>query len=302
MTIKRETLKFMVPVSVFGIKSNNLEGRKLIPCYLSPDNFSINESKIIKENITKGGYVVEYWGEELPKIEASGTTGSGGIEAIEILRSIYRNEQIQMKELLERRSRLLSQAIDTELKDTSSATLGAGIAESFDILFSNAYSEIKSGTQSVIDEITNIWSEQETNPQPANLIPSLGSFAVSVDLYLQGVKYRGYFTRFNVKENSESQGLFSYDFGFHVTKRSGVRNNFMPWHRSPVDLNGDPVEASIPIEGPRPEELSYPYGRNFQSYNQIVSSNGLSTFVDATAPQFEEPNNVGVSRFNKART
>lgn len=299
MTIRRETLKFLIPISVFGIKSNNLDGRKLIPCYVSPDSFNISEQKIIKETYSKGGYIVEYWGEELPKIEVSGTTGSGGIEAIEILRAVYRNEQIQMKQLLEARARKQSEKIQEELKDTSSSKFGAGVSEAFDILFGNGYSEIIDGTKSVIDEIKDIWTEEADNPEPVNLIPSLGSFAVSVDLYLQGVKYRGYFTRFSVKENSESPGIFSYDFSFHVTKRSGKRNNFMPWHRSPTDLNGDPVEASIPIEGPRPDELSYNYGRNFQNYNQIVSSNGLSTFIDATAPQVEEPNNIGVSRFGK---
>ena len=63
-------------------------------------------------------------------------------------------------------------------------------------------------------------------------------------------------------ENSSTQGLFTYNMTFKATLVSGIRNNFMPWHRKPVDSNGVPVSASIPTEGPRPDELNVPYSND----------------------------------------
>lgn len=303
MPIKRVTMKFLVPISVFGIRSETLSGRRLIPCYISPQEFNVEERKLITETFTKGGYFVEYWGEELPTITARGTTGSGGIEAIEILRAIYRNEQIQMEQVLRERAREISEEAETSLQDTSSSTVQAGVVSALDSLFENGFSEILDGTQSVIEEITNIFDEsveEETNP--VTFIPSLGAFAVSVDLYIQGLKYRGYFTDFRVTETAESPGVFEYSFSFKVLRRSGRRNNFMPWHRNPYDSNGNPTEASIPIEGARIDELSY--GTDPETFGTTVSTEGFSTFVGSQnqTNQLQDPNDVGINRLKKVQS
>src|SRR5690606_12088700 len=144
------------------------------------------ERKLITETFTKGGYMVEYWGEDLPTISVRGSTGSGGVEAIEILRAVYRNEQIQMDQVLRERAREAAEAARTALQDTSSSTTSAGIISALDSLFENGFSEIIDGTKSVIEEITSIFEDSvEENTNPVTFIPSLGAFAVAVDLYLQ---------------------------------------------------------------------------------------------------------------------
>lgn len=301
MPIKRQVMKFIIPTSVFGIGSETLAGRKTIPLYISPESLSVRETKKIRETFTKGGYMVEYWGEELPQITCRGTTGSGGIEAVEILRSIYRNEQIQMERLLARRARNQEDIAQNQLEDTSSSSSLGGLVSGLDALFENAISEISDGTKSIVEQFTEIFDgDSDEDPEPVELIPSLGAFAVSVDLYMQGHKYRGYFTNFTVTETSSELGIFTYDFVFKVLRRTGKRLNSMPWHRSPVDAAGNPVEASIPIEGARVDELSY--GTNPDNYGGVVLTEGFSTF---TTPQIQdqipEINNVGVSRINKVK-
>lgn len=299
MTVRRATMKFLVPVSVTGIKSETLSGRRLIPCYISPTEFSVDEKKIITQTLTKGGYFIEYWGEELPTITARGTTGSGGIEAIEILRAVYRNEQIQMSNLLRERSRELSQ--EHNLASQNTATAIAGGINALDTLFGEGFSEILDGSKSIIEQMSEIFSDDIEEINPVSFIPSLGTFAVSVDLYLQGLKYRGYFTDFRYNENGESPGIFEYNFTFKVLRRSGRRKNFMPWHRNPYDANGNPTEASIPIEGARIDELSYK--SNLENSNSIFATEGFSQFSgNQNNPQFPEPNEVGVSRFKKVQS
>lgn len=299
MTVKRETMKFLIPISIYGIKSETLSDRRLIPCYISPQELSVDESKIINETFTKGGFYIEYWGENLPVIRARGTSGSGGIEVIEILRAVYRNEQIQMERLLLERAR---EASDKSQEDINSASVGRGVLSALDSLFENGVSEIINGFDSTIEQITNIFDDSvEERTNPTTLIPSTGTFAVSVDLFMQGYKYRGYFTDFNVSESAEQPGLFDYSFTFKVLRRSGKRSNFMPWHRNPYDAGGNPREASIPIEGSRIDELSY--ATNPNTYGTIVVTDGLSSFESSqNNDNSQEPNDVGVNRFKKVKS
>ena len=298
MTIKRTVMKFIVPTSVFGINSETLSGRRVIPCYISPNEFSIDEKKLITETFTKGGYIVEYWGEQLPVITGRGTTGSGGPEAVEILRSVYRNEQIQMEQLLIDRAREASQAVQSTLQDTSTVIAQTGVTSALDSLFGNGFSEIIDGSQSIIDEISSIFSDSPDEiPNPVTLIPSTGAFAVSVDLYLQGFKYRGYFSDFRVSESGESPGLFDYNFTFKVLRRIGKRSNFMPWHRNPYDSTGAPTEASIPLEGSRLDELTFSSESEFSNNSRADGGIPAITAIENTG--VVDPNNVGISRFNK---
>src|SRR5690606_22356633 len=224
------------------------------------------------------------------------STGSGGVEAIEIPRKVYRNEQIQMDQVLRELAREAAEAARTALHDTSSSTTSAGIISALDSLFGNGFSEIIDGTKSVSEEITSIFEDSvEENTNPVTFIPSLGAFAVAVDLYLQGLKYRGYFADFRVTESAESPGLFDYSFTFKVLRRSGKRSNFMPWHRNPYDANGNPTKASIPIEGARVDELSY--GTDPDTWGTVVATDGFSTFTGSqNRTEIPDPNDVGVSR------
>lgn len=74
-----------------------------IEMYLNPTQIQITEAKIINPVRTKGGYVVQYWGEELTKVQISGSTGSGGIEAINVIRDVYRSEQLALQKIIQSR-------------------------------------------------------------------------------------------------------------------------------------------------------------------------------------------------------
>ena len=57
--------------------------------YINPQQMNIDEKKVIKQQRTKGGYIIQYWGEELTTLNISGTTGSAGVEGINVLYEIY---------------------------------------------------------------------------------------------------------------------------------------------------------------------------------------------------------------------
>lgn len=294
---QRRTLRFLIPTELSDIQEGGLNKRAIIPLYISPQDLNIQERKIIKDSLTKGGYMVQYWGEELPVIQASGTTGSGGIEAVEILRSVYRNEITQFKKLLLQRTAEYSEEVSAQISDTSSISAIAGFAAAADELLDGIFTSNTDGIISTIDAVSQAFKGlSQTQSKQVELIPSLAAFAVSVDLYFQGVKYRGYFTDFSVRETASSPGLFDYSFNFKVIRRYGNRKNFMPWHRKPTDASGVATQASLPLEGPRPEELSLPYGEDVV----VPAEQVISTF-QATQDGEADTNNVGVSRRRKAR-
>lgn len=71
-----------------------------IEMYINPDKLTIKEAKITQLQKTKGGYVLQYWGEEATKITLGGKVGDGGIEAINVLNDVYRNEQVALQKIL----------------------------------------------------------------------------------------------------------------------------------------------------------------------------------------------------------
>jgi hypothetical protein len=266
----RKVMQFLVPTSVNALRSNDLTDRSIVPVYVNPDTINIQETKIINENLTKGGYVIQYWGEELPVIQVSGTTASGGIEAINILRGVYRNEQIQFKNLLNVRAEDLAAVAEEGLFNTSLDFNPTNVL--LDVATGGAFSTIVDGVSSTIEAVTNAALGNPESVEKIELIPSLAAFAISIDLFWQGEKFRGYFKTFSVDESSQKPGHFDYSFTFNVIRRSGSRKNFMPWHRNPNDISGEPVTASTPKEGIRIDELSFPTTQSF--FSSRVSSSG----------------------------
>jgi hypothetical protein len=99
---------------------------------------------------------------------------------------------------------------------------------------------------------------------------TLASLAANVELYFQGLLYRGYFTEFTVDENGDQPGLFDYNLSFTAHSRQGIRRNFMPWHRQPFN----PIGGS----SGKPNPLSYvPLGQ------QPIDFRESETFVDQIA-------------------
>jgi len=294
-------MKFLLPITIDDLGRTSIGNRVIVPLYINPQTFSIQEVKLVTPTLTKGGYVVQYWGEELPIIQASGLTGSGGIEAVNILRDVYRHEQLHFNNLLIERARLLDEEARENLNNIPTFTPGSTTTAVFDALTAGGFSDFKSGVESSIEAITDAaLGITEDNPASVELIPTIGGFATSMILFWQGEKFQGFFKDFKVDENASKPGHFDYTFSFAVTKRVGRRENFMPWHRSPTDRTGNPRPASVPKEGQRLGELSFRSSSSTQS-NFVSTTDPASTFTETQESQEEVLNRVNVNRNSTIR-
>lgn len=198
----------------------------IVEMYINPQGIKYSNKKHISSQRTKGGYVLQYWGEELGTISINGTTGSSGIEGINVLEDIYRAEQLAYDPW--------ALSLSAEL-DNKSNKLFDG-----DGLFSAVANDAAS---SFFDLVKDSIETGSTNPNRP--MPTLASHAFSIEMYWSGWVFRGYFTDFNVDESAEKLGLFDYNMTFMVTQKRGWRLNFMPWHRTATagPSNSDPVSG-----------------------------------------------------------
>lgn len=258
MGYRRQTIIFALPLDIIngypnlsGIISDNEYTYSdnewiYIRMYINPQQFNISDKKLINTQLTKGGYTMQYWGEELSTIQIGGTTGSSGIEGIHILRSVYRHEQKQFKVILGKRLKELKEEannaalnIASDLNSDYQGSVGGFLAGAADLFTGGLYSNMVNGFETLTDVITGDFSLPERK-EYANFstTPSLAYFASSVIIYYGGEQYRGFFTNFSVTESAQSPGLFDYNAGFTILERKGFRENFMPWHRSPRPSGG----------------------------------------------------------------
>ena len=175
-----------------------------VQMYINPQNFTVDESKQINFTRTKGGFVVQYWGDNLTDITIEGTTGSSGIRGIEVLRQVYHSEN--------RAFDLVAATQQSDLASNLSGGLNADNAAG------------------------SIFAELARANRNSNFLlrPSLASLATSVMLFYQGVQYKGFFETFRVVESTAELGLFNYTIKFKATEIRGTRENFMPWHKEPI--------------------------------------------------------------------
>lgn len=209
--------------------------RGIVEMYVNPQNVQVRHQKRINHERTKGGFVVQYWGEELATISIQGTTGTSGIEGINVLHDIYRGEQLAFDVL----------AIEEAAKYQDES------AKSWIDTFFPA-----------VGDMTDLLEELGGGDTGQNFIvpkPTLASYAVGVELYWQGEIYRGFFTNFDSTENTSDLGLFSYSMTFMATQRRGYRFNFMPWHRSAT--SGASNSDYIPLS----------YGRSMQDVSRPLN-------------------------------
>jgi hypothetical protein len=221
---RRQIVTFTLP--------NRLES---VQMYINPQNFKVDKRKLITGPVrTRGGFMVQYWGEEFDKISLSGTTGSSGIEGINLLEEVYRTEQQDFQGL--------AQALLQRVK-------------------SGNFNDFVSGD--VFRNVVNfgkILSDSSTQPGSFQRLllggdngASLADIATNVRINYQGITYRGYFTSFSVTESAESPGLFDYIMEFTVIETIGKRLNFMPWHRvanaGPANSETIPYSYSTQING-----------------------------------------------------
>jgi hypothetical protein len=294
--IQRQTIIFFLPISIDALTDDQSpytaskdgsafwDKRQL---YINPQSISIRDAKLVKPDLTKGGFVVQYWGEQLPVMEVQGVTGSAGIAGINVLKDIYRHEQIQYRQVLaDRQAELATAALAAAEAAASELSSPSNVGESLtlaaDVLTGGAFSSAVSGVSNAIDIITDPFSggtsfgDTYGGSGTFTTIPTLASFATNVDLYHQGEFFRGFFTGFNVTETANEPGHFSYTFSFTVTRRTGKRENFMPWHREPTDAAGETIMSQKTTE----EKGAYPGNTNLSFETEITRRGQL----------FDEPN------------
>jgi len=201
----------------------------VVKMYINPQQMTYNHQKKISQERTKGGFNLQYWGEELSKMTIRGNTGSSGIEGINVLEQIYRAEQLAFDAVG------LTLAADSAAQDAASSlvTLGGGAlggaiggalgSSSVGSLVGGAVASTLFGTDTASSALA-----------PRN-IPSLAQFAFGIEMYYQGWVHRGFFNSMSIDEVTSNLGLFEYNLEFIVTERRGYRFNYLPWHKSAID-------------------------------------------------------------------
>lgn len=195
----------------------------IVEMYINPNNITSSYQKLITAIRTKGGYTLQYWGEQLTRLTINGTTGSSGIEGINVLYNIYRNEQNAFDPFALSLAALAQQSISASSSDAFGITSAIGAGTDF----------ISSAVGALVDPNTAVL-QQST--------PTLASLAFTVELYWSGEVYRGYFDSFQITESAENF-LFNYQIVFTATQKRGFRRNRFPWERSPDfgPSNSDPT-------------------------------------------------------------
>jgi hypothetical protein len=202
----------------------------VVEMYINPQNITYQHKKHITNVRTKGGYVLQYWGEELGTITINGTTGSSGVEGINVLEEIYRNEQVSFDSFaLAVEAAQEQRALQSDLSGGAGFNLLAGVANL-----------TNSASDRFFDTVNNVIETGGSNVSRPK--PTLANYAFGVEMYWSGWVFRGYFSDFRVDEKSDKIGLFDYNMTFNFTQKRGLRTNFFAWHRSPTDgpSNSDP--------------------------------------------------------------
>lgn len=188
--------------------------------YVNPNAITYSDKKLISKDRTKGGYTLQYWGEELTTLNISGTTGSSGIEGINMLHEIYRAEQYAFDGVG------LTLAANNSNNDLSHNLINGAAA-----LFGGSPTT-QAGTAGLLGGILGL--DSPNNTLSAKNIPSLAQLAFTVEMYYNGWVFRGFFENMVVNERADNF-LLEYSIGFTVTQRRGYRTNYFPWQRSAKD-------------------------------------------------------------------
>lgn len=192
--------------------------------FINPQNIQYSDRKLISKDRTKGGYTLQYWGEELSQLTISGTTGSSGIEGINMLHEIYRAEQYAFDAVG------LTLAANNAAADVSN-NLVQGVGGALGQTIGGSNLTAAAGGAGLLGGILGL--DSPNNNLSARNIPTLASLAFGVEMYYNGWVFRGYFENMTVTERAENF-LIDYNMTFTVTQRRGYRTNYFPWTHSPV--------------------------------------------------------------------
>jgi hypothetical protein len=195
--------------------------------FINPQNISYTNKKLITKDRTKGGFTLQYWGEDLTTININGTTGSAGIEGINMLYEIYRAEQYAFDAVgLLLAANNASADVGTNLTNVAGGALGK---------FTNSLlpSKLQVGSQTAAAEGAGILGgilgvDSPNNTLSARNIPSLAQLAFTVEMYYDGWVFHGYFDSMTFTERADNF-LIDYQMVFIATQRRGYRTNYFPW-------------------------------------------------------------------------
>lgn len=229
--VRRDIIHWFVPQ--FGV----------VKMYVNPTNINTQHSKLITKDRTKGGFTLQYWGENLSEITLSGTTGSSGVEGIQLLQQIYRAEQYAFDSIG------LSLAADNAVLGATNYIIdGASNAISNAIGTSVGNQVVGSIVGSSLAEGLLMNGVDNSGTFAPRNIPSLASVAFAIEMYYSGSISRGYFESMNIIERADNLGLFDYNMKFMVTQQRGYRQNQFGWNRSAIDGPSDnSTTGGIPL-------------------------------------------------------
>jgi hypothetical protein len=220
-TPSRNIIHWLVPE--FGI----------VQMYINPNNIVYRHQKLIGSDRTKGGYTLQYWGEQLSTLALTGTTASAGIEGINVLYEVYRAEQLAFDVVG------LSLAADNASLGAANQIIG-GIGDAVGSAIGTAVGGGSNFGGSVGGLLGAgiaqgiFGTDNFTSLAPRN-ITSLATLAFGVEMYYDGWIYRGFFTDMTVTESAQNLGTIEYAINFTATQRRGYRLNSLPWQRSAVN-------------------------------------------------------------------
>jgi hypothetical protein len=199
----------------------------VVRMYVNPENISYSFRKAIQNRRTKGGYNIQYWGEELTTIALAGTTGSSGVEGINALYEVYRSEQYAFDAVgLTLSSNNAAENLANNIVGKGANYIGGKISDG-----------IGGGFGAITGGITSALLSPASNALSPRNLPTLANHALTVEMYYMGWVFRGYFNSITVRETTDL--LFSYDISFTATQRRGYRTNFLPWHKTPIGGGGN---------------------------------------------------------------
>lgn len=229
--MKRNIITWFIPE--FGI----------VRMYVNPSSITYTHKKLIDKARTKGGYTLQYWGEDLTTLQLQGTTGSSGIEGINALYEIYRAEQYAFDGVgLTLAANNAAADIANNLVQGAGSAIGSAIGGLFGA--DQAVSATAGG--GILGGILGL--DSPNNNLSAKNIPSLAQLAFTVEMYYNGWVYRGFFENMIVNERADNF-LLDYNISFVTTQRRGYRVNYFPWahsakdgpsqYTSPLSFNGN---------------------------------------------------------------
>jgi hypothetical protein len=226
--IKRNIITWFIPE--FGV----------VRMYINPQAITYTHKKLIHKDRTKGGYTLQYWGEELSTISLSGTTGSAGVEGINMLYEIYRAEQYAFDAV---GLTLAASNAATDLASKAVNLLGGAIGGGLNALGGGSFGSdaAQSLGGGLLGGILGTESPNN-NALAARNITSLAQLAFTVEMYYNGWVYRGFFENMTVNEKA-NDFLLDYQMNFVVTQRRGYRTNYFPWAKS---ANNGPSQYATP--------------------------------------------------------